>query len=72
MRFRVRALGATASVNEIEVDAVDASAARRLIVDRGLSVMSVTPLRASASRARFPLMLFNQELVALLKEKSAV
>lgn len=67
MRFRVRALGATASVNEIEVDAVDASAARRLIVDRGLSVMSVTPLRASASRARFPLMLFNQELVALLK-----
>lgn len=67
MRFRVRALGATASVNEIEVDAADAPAARRLIVDRGLSVMSVTPLRASASRARFPLMLFNQELVALLK-----
>ncbi|WP_300439592.1 type II secretion system F family protein [Zoogloea sp.] len=67
MRFRVRALGAAASVNEIEVDAADAPAARQLIVDRGLSVMSVTPLRGSASRARFPLMLFNQELVALLK-----
>lgn len=67
MRFRVRALGAAASVNEIEVDAADASAARRLIVARGLTVMSVAPLRASASRARFPLMLFNQELVALLK-----
>ncbi len=67
MRFRVRALGAAASVNEIEVDAADAPAARRLIVDRGLSVMSVAPLRGSASRARFPLMLFNQELVALLK-----
>lgn len=67
MRFRVRALGAAASVNEIEVDAADALAARRLIVARGLTVMSVAPLRASASRARFPLMLFNQELVALLK-----
>lgn len=67
MRFRVRALGAAASVNEIEVDAADASAARRLIVDRGLTVMSVAPLRGAASRARFPLMLFNQELVALLK-----
>ena len=67
MRFRVRALGAAASVNEIEVDAADAPAARQLIVDRGLTVMSVAPLRASASRARFPLMLFNQELVALLK-----
>lgn len=67
MRFRVRALGAAASVNEIEVDAADAPAARRLIVDRGLTVMSVAPLRGAASRARFPLMLFNQELVALLK-----
>lgn len=67
MRFRVRALGAAASVHEIELDAADASEARQLIVDRGLAVMSVTPLRESAARARFPLMLFNQELVALLK-----
>lgn len=67
MRFRVRALGTTSSVEEIEVDAGDAAAARRLIVDRGLSVMSVTPVRGVGSRVRFPLQLFNQELLALLK-----
>lgn len=67
MRFRVRALGTTLSVEEIEVDARDAATARRLIVDRGLSVMSVTPVRGAGSRVRFPLQLFNQELLALLK-----
>jgi len=67
MRFRVRALGTTLAVEEIEVDARDAATARRLIVDRGLSVMSVTPVRGAGSRVRFPLQLFNQELLALLK-----
>ena len=67
MRFRVRALGAASSVEEVEVDAGDAAAARQLIVDRGLTVMSVTPLRGPAVRVRFPLQLFNQELLALLK-----
>lgn len=67
MRFRVRALGTTSSVEEIEVDAGDAAAARQLIVDRGLAVMSVTLVRGVGSRVRFPLQLFNQELLALLK-----
>ena len=67
MRFRVRALGAASRVEEIEVDAGDAAAARRLVVDRGLAVMSVTALRGAGARVRFPLQLFNQELFALLK-----
>lgn len=67
MRFRVRALGAASSVQKVEVDAVDAAAARQLVVDRGLAVISVTPLRGAGARVRFPLQLFNQELVALLR-----
>jgi general secretion pathway protein F len=68
VRFRVRALGATSCVQEIDVDAGDEAAARSLAGGRGLAVLSVTPLPVRASRAtRFPLMLFNQELLALLR-----
>ncbi len=68
MRFRVRALGVTSCVQEIDVDAADEAAARSLASGRGLAVLSVAPLQGRASRvARFPLMLFNQELLALLR-----
>lgn len=68
MRFRVRGLGAAAALQEIDVDAVDAEAARGLAVDRGLEVLSVAPLREASGRAgAFPLLLFTQELVALLR-----
>jgi len=68
MRFRVRGLGAAAALQEIDVDAVNAEAARGLAVDRGLEVLSVAPLREASGRAgAFPLLLFTQELVALLR-----
>lgn len=67
MRFRVRALGAASSVVDIEVDAADETAARALAAERRLAVLSVAPLGRPARGARFPLMLFNQELVALLR-----
>lgn len=55
-------------MQEIDVDAGDEAAARSLAGGRGLAVLSVAPLEGRASRAaRFPLMLFNQELLALLR-----
>ena len=66
MRFRVRALAGAAAIHELELAAPDAAAARRLAVAQGLAVMSVTPVDGKAAGGRFPLQLFNQELLALL------
>ena len=66
MRFRVRALAGAAAIHELELAAPDAAAARRLAVAQGLAVMSVTPVEGKAAGGRFPLQLFNQELLALL------
>lgn len=50
------------------MDAGDEAAARNLVCGRGLAVLSVAAERGGAARAaRFPLMLFNQELFALLR-----
>ncbi|HQX07807.1 MAG TPA: type II secretion system F family protein [Zoogloea sp.] len=53
-------------MHELELAAPDAAAARRLAVAQGLAVMSVTPVDGKAAGGRFPLQLFNQELLALL------
>ena len=66
MRFRIRALAGAAGIHELELAAPDAAAARRLAVAQGLAVMSVTPVDGKAAGGRFPLQLFNQELLALL------
>lgn len=66
MRFRIRALAGAAAIHELELAAPDAAAARRLAVAQGLAVMSVTPVDGKAAGGRFPLQLFNQELLALL------
>ncbi|WP_374495426.1 type II secretion system F family protein [Zoogloea sp.] len=66
MRFRIRALAGAAAIHELELAAPDAAAARRLAVEQGLAVMSVTPVGGKAAGGRFPLQLFNQELLALL------
>ena len=66
MRFRIRALAGAAAIHELELAAPDAAAARRLAVAQGLAVMSVTPVVGKAAGGRFPLQLFNQELLALL------
>ncbi|MDD2987529.1 MAG: type II secretion system F family protein [Zoogloea sp.] len=66
MHFRIRALAGAAAIHELELAAPDAAAARRLAVAQGLAVMSVTPVDGKAAGGRFPLQLFNQELLALL------
>ena len=66
MRFRIRALAGAAAIHELELAAPDAAAARRLAMAQGLAVMSVTPVGGKAAGGRFPLQLFNQELLALL------
>lgn len=65
MRYRVKAVGADAAVVETELDAGSEAEARALAAARGLAVLS---LRSVALRrgSRFPLQLFNQELLALL------
>ncbi|MBS0552298.1 MAG: type II secretion system F family protein, partial [Proteobacteria bacterium] len=65
MRYRVKAVGADAAVVETELDAGSEAEARALAAARGLAVLS---LRSVAVRrgSRFPLQLFNQELLALL------
>lgn len=65
MRYRVKAVGADAAVVETELDAGSEAEARALAAARGLDVLS---LRSVAVRrgSRFPLQLFNQELLALL------
>ena len=65
MRYRVKAVGADAAVVETELDAGSEAEVRALAAARGLDVLS---LRSVAVRrgSRFPLQLFNQELLALL------
>lgn len=69
MRFRVRLLAANERLTDVLVDAADESGARAQAVLRGGTVLSVrreTAWLPAARGARFPLLLFNQELLALL------
>ncbi|MBS0345264.1 MAG: type II secretion system F family protein [Proteobacteria bacterium] len=67
MRFRIRAVTAANVIEDIELEAVDEAAARSLAEAQGLGVLSATLLRSGAVRGgRFPLLLLNQELLALL------
>ncbi|MCK6395220.1 type II secretion system F family protein [Zoogloea sp.] len=67
MRFRVRALAGASTFQDIELVAADAGAARVQAAAQGLAVISVTPLADARSQAGFPLQLFNQQLLALLR-----
>lgn len=71
MQFAVRTLAPDMSISNIVVDAVDALDARRQVEARGLFVSAVEPARgASLGRRRagkLSLVLFSQELLALLK-----
>ena len=70
MQFEVRALSPDHLVSQIVVDAADEMDARRQIEARGLFAASVSPVggmgRQSAARGRLSLVLFSQELLALL------
>ncbi|BAL23425.1 type II secretion system F family protein [Azoarcus sp. KH32C] len=67
MRYRVRAIGASATVVETELEAASEADARAIAVARGLSVLSLKEMARGRGRRRFPLLLFNQELLALLR-----
>lgn len=72
MQYRVRGLGADGAVLVLEVDARDEHDASEQALSRGLAVLSVRRRsglagRLAARRARFPLLLFSQELLALLQ-----
>jgi general secretion pathway protein F len=69
MEFRVKALDREHAVLAQAVDAVDETDARRQLGLLGLRAISVTPVRQVrlfARAAKVPLVIFSQELVALL------
>jgi len=66
MRYRIKAVGQGADPVEAEFEASTEAEARELAVARGLTVLAVRTLRQGGRQGRFPLLLFNQELLALL------
>jgi general secretion pathway protein F len=70
MQFDVRALSADAVVAQLAIDALDEADARRQVEARGMVVASVAPrrgaLKAAIGGAGMSLVLFSQELLALL------
>lgn len=72
MRFRVKAMKAGEGVVSLDVEAHDAAEARSQTLGKGYAVLSVhggggLSLAARSWRQRFPLLLFTQELHALLR-----
>jgi general secretion pathway protein F len=70
MEFRVKALDREHAVLAQQVDAVDEIDARRQLGLLGLRIISVTPVRQArlfARSSKIPLVIFSQELVALLE-----
>lgn len=67
MRYRVRAVGSAGNVLETEVEAGSEAEALSQASARGLSVLSLKASVRARGRGRFPLLLFNQELLALLR-----
>jgi general secretion pathway protein F len=75
MKFDIRALSADNVMSRVSIDALDEDDARRQIAASGLLVASIRPepsvlpgISFGGARARrLPLVLFNQELLALLK-----
>lgn len=65
MQYRVRAIDATQAIQTLELDAYDEADARQQALARQLTPLSVVGT-ALPRRARFPLLLFAQELLALL------
>lgn len=70
--FRLRVVDAGGLAQVVEFDSADAATAVRRAAQLGLTVLEIGPARAAgtavASRAgRFSLLLFNQELLALLE-----
>lgn len=69
MRFAIRAVDPDNRVQILELDASDAAAAARAAAERRLTVLEVRPVSARAQKRgkTFALVLFTQELLALLQ-----
>ena len=67
MRYRIKAIGANAKVVETELEAGCEADVHALAAARGLSVLSLKEMARARGQGRFPLLLFNQELLALLR-----
>jgi general secretion pathway protein F len=72
MHYQVRGLGSDGAILVLEIDARDERDANEQAASRGLAVLSVRRRAGvgawlGARRARFPLLLFSQELLALLQ-----
>lgn len=76
MQFRVKAMTATGSVSSLALSARDAGEAEELARKQGYTVLSVgaggLPMAIGRRAARFPLVLFSQELLALLESGISV
>lgn len=74
MRYRIRAVGQANVVVDLEIDAGSEQELRKIATGRGLRLLSARSAEPGSVRAalqargqRFPLLLFNQELLALLR-----
>lgn len=67
MRYRVRAVGGDGAIVETELEASSEAEAQGLALGRGMVVLSMRSAGVARGRSRFPLLLFNQELLALLR-----
>ncbi len=76
MRYRIKAITASGQIDTLALDARDAGEAEQLARRQGCAVLAVAPARMTLSlggrAAQFPLLLFAQELLALLESGIAV
>jgi general secretion pathway protein F len=66
MQYEVRALSPNAVVEQLSIDALDEADARRQVESRGLFVSSVKRRGGGGGKGGISLVLFSQELLALL------
>ena len=68
MRFELKAISAQGRIESMALQAADESAARRHVESRGYTVLKVRLRQGllGTRRERFPVVLFSQELIALL------
>jgi general secretion pathway protein F len=66
MQYEVRALSPGANVEQLSIDALDEADARRQVEARGLFVSAVRRRGGARARGGISLVLFSQELLALL------
>ncbi|MBN8440589.1 MAG: type II secretion system F family protein [Thauera sp.] len=67
MRYRVRAIGPGRAVVDTEIEAGSEAELRSVAAARGLMVLTLSSQASRGRAQRFPLLLFNQELLALLR-----